>query len=206
LKAPFSYAGRGHLRVNRDSDPARTRGWIGNTLAAHGAVIVEPWLDRVLDFSALYEMKPGGGVSLIGLTRMENDAAGRFLGIRVSPKWGNLLEPEIAEFLFREARVMHVYQEVMPRLLADLLPGYAGPLGVDAMVHRRADGSLALKPVVELNVRLTMGRIAWEWMKRGPSTTGGQLRLLRKPAPEAGPGIFLNDPAAATAFLAHWRP
>ncbi len=214
LKAPMSYAGRGHLRVNSASDPARTRGWIDNTLASHGAVVVEPWLDRVLDFSALYEMKPGGVVSLIGLTRMENDSAGRFLGIRVSPKWGTLLDPEIAVFLFREARVMEIYQQKIPAILPALLPGYVGPLGVDAMVHRHENDSLTLKPVVEMNVRMTMGRVAWEWMKRRPGTSGGSLRLLRRQslAPDElaqltnGPGIFLNDPASATTFLAHWKP
>jgi hypothetical protein len=82
------------------------------------------------------------------------------------------------------------------------------------MVHRRADGSLAVKPVVELNVRLTMGRIAWEWMKRGPGGRSGRLRLLRRrnltenelEALINGPGVFLNDPAGSTTFLAHWQP
>jgi hypothetical protein len=214
LKAPMSYAGRGHLRVNSASDPARTCGWIDNTLASHGAVVVEPWLDRVLDFSALYEINPGGVVSLLGLTHMENDSAGRFLGIRVSPKWGTLLTPEIAVFLFREARVMEIYQQKIPALVHALLPGYVGPLGVDAMVHRRANGSITLKPVAEMNVRMTMGRVAWEWMKRRPGTSGGRLRLLRRHSLAAeelahltnGPGIFLNDPASATTFLVHWKP
>lgn len=213
LKAPYACAGRGHLRVNRQSDPLKTRGWLDNTLAAHGSVVIEPWLDRVLDFSALYEMEPGGETTLLAMTRIDNDAAGRFLGIRIAPKWGNLLEPELAEFLFREADVLRVYQERIPALLNDLLPGYAGPFCVDAMVHRRGDGSLALKPVVELNVRMTMGRIEWEWMKRDPSHQGGRLRILRKQAMTAGeitalaggPGLLLNDPAAATTFLAYWE-
>ena len=213
LKAPMSYAGRGHLRVNAASDPMKTRGWIENTLASHGSVVVEPWLERVLDFSALYEMKPGGVASLIGLTRMENDAAGRFLGIRVSPKWGTLLDPDIAAFLFRDASVMEIYQTQIPSHLAKLLSGYVGPLCVDAMVHRSKDGSLALKPVVEMNVRLTMGRIAWEWMKRRPGSSGGSLRLLRRQtlsdetlaALTDGPGLFLNDPSSATTFLAYWQ-
>jgi uncharacterized ferritin-like protein (DUF455 family) len=214
LKAPFSHAGRGHLRVNGRSDPARTRGWVRNTLAAHGGVVVEPWLERVLDFSALYEMRPGGHASLLGLTHLENDAAGRFLGIRVGPKWGSLLPPDLAAFLFGPGQVMRIYQEVIPQALAGLLPGYAGPLCVDALVHRRADGSPALKPVVELNVRLTMGRIAWEWMQRQPSPVGGRLRIHRRSALadaeiaalDEGPGVILNDPRTATCFLAHWNP
>ncbi len=214
LKAPFSCAGKGHLRVNAANDPRKTRGWIDNTLAAHGGVVVEPWLDRVLDFSALYEMKPGAAVELLGLTHLENDAAGRFLGIRVGPKWGSRLSPELAEFLFRRERVMEWYGEKIPSALPALLPGYVGPLCVDAMVHRRPDGLLALKPVVELNVRLSMGRIAWEWMRRCPrSKHGGRFRILRRAAVDAetersleAGGVFLNDPGRAARFLAHWEP
>jgi hypothetical protein len=213
LKAPFSHAGRGHLRVNGASDAEKTAGWIANTLAAHGAVVVEPWLDRVLDFSALYEMQADGRVSLLGLTHLENDAAGRFLGIRVGPKWGSLLDPEMAGFLYGPAQVMPIYQDVLPACLTRLLPGYRGPLCVDALVHRRADGSPALKPVVELNVRTTMGRIAWEWMKRQSAPGAGRLRILRRAAltaddlsrMAAGPGVFLNDPETASTFLAWWE-
>jgi uncharacterized ferritin-like protein (DUF455 family) len=213
LKAPFSHAGRGHLRVNDASDPQRTRGWIANTLAGHGGVVVEPWLDRLLDFSALYEMHPGGRVSLLDLTHLENDAAGRFLGIRVGPKWGSLLPPDLAALLYGPARVMQVYQDEIPALLPGLLPGYTGPLCVDALVHRRADGTPALKPVVELNVRMTMGRIAWEWMKRQPKPSAGRLRILRRASLtaedlgriSAGPGVFLNDPQSARTFIAHWQ-
>ena len=211
LKAPFACAGRGHLRVNRKSPPPQTRSWIENTLRGHGAVVVEPWLERVHDFSALYEIRPDGGIEWVGMTRMENDAAGRFTGIRVHPKWGRLLEPELAMFLFREARAEVMYRQTVPSRLAGLLPGHAGPVCVDAMVHRRRDGSLVLKPVVEVNVRMTMGRLAWEWMRRGREHEGGILRILRKdkldPAAMAdlrSGGVFLNDPAAAEVFVAHW--
>ena len=212
LKAPFACSGRGHLRVNRDSLPDKTRGWIRNTLAGHGAVVVEPWLDRVLDFSALYDALPDGRVSLLGFTVMENDPAGRFLGIRVGPKWGNLLPAPVADFLFREARVLELYGTTMPAALAALLPGYRGPLCVDAMVHRRPDGSQALRKVVELNVRCTMGRLALEWMKRSGNQPS-RLRILRKDPAGAGidpapgtPGLFLNDPSQAEKFLAWWGP
>jgi uncharacterized ferritin-like protein (DUF455 family) len=214
LKAPFSHAGRGHLRVNAQSDPTKTRGWISNTLAGHGGVVVEPWLERELDFSALYEIHPDGRVVLLGLTHLENDAAGRFLGIRVGLKWGSLLKPEHAAFVYGPANVMHIYQNEIPSRLPGLLPGYSGPLCVDAMLHRRRDGSLALKPVVELNVRMTMGRIAWEWMKRQPELGAGRLRILRKASlthdeistHEENGAVFLNDPESVTTFLALWQP
>ena len=208
LKAPFSQAGRGHLRVGPGSDREKSLSWVRRTLRSHGALVVEPWLDRALDFSALYEVQPGGRAGLLGFTRMENDPAGRFLGIHVAPKWGSLLPPDLAAFLYGPAGAMQTYQQDIPQLLPGLLPGYAGPAGVDAMVHRRSDGSLALKRVVELNVRCTMGRVAWEWMKRGKTPRAGRLRILRRPPDGAPPppadGIYLNDPQAASRFLACW--
>ena len=35
---------------------SQQRGWLGNVLARHGQVVVEPWLDKVLDLSALTSM------------------------------------------------------------------------------------------------------------------------------------------------------
>lgn len=215
VKAAFSHAGRGHRRVNGATPPEPLRNWLRNTIAAHGCVTVEPWCERVLDFSALYEMDAAGRAALVGLTCMDNDAAGRFLGTRVALKWASLLDPELAAFLHREARVMEIYQERIPALLGELLPGYVGPLGVDAMVHRRPDGTLALKPVVELNVRMTMGRVALELMAKAGGGRGGRLRILRRaklgdgPLPGGGTlrggPLLLNDPATAREFLALWE-
>ncbi|WP_367870769.1 DUF455 family protein [Luteolibacter sp. Populi] len=213
-KAPFSHAGRGHKRINRDSPPDATRNWLSNVISTHGSVIIEPWLERVADFSALYEMDPAGRAGLIGLTLMENDAAGRFLGTRVSPKWASMFDPEVAAFFYRDADVMRWYQEKIPAVFATLLPGYVGPLGVDAMVHRRPDGSLALKHVIELNVRMTMGRIALELLQKSAPNRQGRFRILRKARGDSaaftgtllgGGPILLNDPTQAREFLATWE-
>ncbi|QJE96345.1 ferritin-like domain-containing protein [Luteolibacter luteus] len=214
-KAAFSHAGRGHKRINSESPEEPTRNWLKNTIAAHGSVIIEPWLERVTDFSALYEMGAKGEVELIGLTVMDNDAAGRFQGSRVSPKWASMLDPEVAAFLHREAKVMKWYQEKIPAALAKLLPGYVGPLGVDAMVHRLRDGSLALKHVVELNVRMTMGRVALELLKKSAPNRMGRLKILRKDRAGdvsslgggtlQGGAVILNDPGQASEFLAVWE-
>jgi hypothetical protein len=110
---------------------------------------------------------------------------------------------------------MDWYQEKIPALLAEVVPGYVGPLGVDAMVHRDEEGRLALKPVVELNVRMTMGRVALELMKKSAPNRSGRLRILRKAKVEdleefrggslQGGPVILNDPASAREFVAVWE-
>jgi uncharacterized ferritin-like protein (DUF455 family) len=210
-KSLFSRAGQGHRRINRQSPVEATRNWLRNVILTHGGVVLEPWLDRVADFSALYERHADGAVETIGLTVLENDAAGRYTGTRVGRKWASLLDEEIAAYLHREAHAMDWYLSKIPACLTRLLPGYAGPLGVDAMVYRGDDGSLKLKHVVELNVRMTMGRVALELMAKLSPQRQGSLRILRRSSAAAafsgGPleGLPLNDPVNAREFLALWR-
>ena len=122
IKGAFACAGRDHLQVDPGGE-ADAREWLERVLAEHGCVVVERWRERVMDFSALYEMADGNA-ELIGMTVMENDPRGRFLGSRVAPKWGSLLDEEVAVFLYREARVMDWYGEKIPAVLAEILPGY----------------------------------------------------------------------------------
>ena len=202
FKAAYSCAGRGHRRS--DQNPNGLQQWLKKTIAAHGSVLAEPWLDRVVDFSALYEVRDGE-VDLVGMTRIENDTAGRFRGIRVAPKWSKLLEKEVAEFLFSKERCMQWYQGKIPRAIARLLPGYSGPVGVDAMVYRRSDGTLALRHVVEMNVRMTMGRVALELQRKLAPSGWGRFRIMRKKSKPGKEAIVLNDPRHAEEFLAVWE-
>lgn len=214
LKAAHACAGRGHRRV-RAGEPV-PEAWLAATLETHGGVAVEPWLDRVLDFSVLYEMKTDR-VDTAGMTHMENSPDGRFLGSAVYPKWGSGLDPETAEFLFREADITAFYRDQIPSVLPEILPGYLGPVGIDAMVFRQPDGSLGLRPVVELNVRMTMGRVALELHKKTHSARPGRFRILRKKAMsesglfalyshEADSGaVFINNPFTAREFVGVWE-
>jgi uncharacterized ferritin-like protein (DUF455 family) len=207
VKAAYSCAGRGHFRIETETPEAAVDAWLQQAMTRHRCVIVESWLNRLLDFSALYEID-SDTAHLVGMTIVENDAAGRYLGTRVSHKWGSMLEPEMAAFLFKECQVMDWYERAIPEVLQRLLPGYTGPVGVDAMVHRRADGSWALKPVVELNVRMSMGRVAIELQKRKAFRGDGRLRILRKKELreiDQKRLTFLTDPLTAREFVAAWE-
>ena len=213
LKAAYACAGRGHRKVESGDDYMP---WLNNVIRRHGGVVVEPWLERILDFSALYERREDGRVDFIGMTEMLNDAQGRYLATKVHPKWGTGLSNELRSFMFREAQINDVYGDKLPIELSSLLTGYVGPLGVDAMVFRRADDSLAVRYVVELNVRMTMGRVALEIAKKRMPHKGGELRLLRKN--KLGEeelkrlynqvinksSVVMNDPERAREFIAVW--
>lgn len=213
LKGVHACAGRDQFRV--ESVEAAS-GWLPPIFQRHGAVLVERWRERVADFSILYEVTPEG-VDLAGMTVMENDAFGRYVGSRVAPKWGSLLDPEVAGFLYRDADVTDWIEGRLPDAIKRVLPGYSGPVGVDSMVFRNPDGTLGWSPVVELNVRMTMGRVALELMRKSRPGSGGCLRIHRKMKVDAsklqqlqsgslnaGP-VVLNDPDQAQEFLVVWE-
>ena len=63
-------------------------------------------------------------------------------------------------------RLRHLYEELAGQMEPGLAAaGFSGPLGVDALVFRDG-GGLRLKPVIEVNPRMTMGRVALQLARR----------------------------------------
>ena len=210
----FACAGRDQQRIFEGEEEAAQQ-WLERVLPCHGTVVVEPLRHRALDFSALYEMADGKA-ELLGMSTMENDDHGRYQASLVAPKWGSMLYDDVSEFLYREVKVMEWYKEKIPAALAELLPGYTGPLGVDAMVYFGEDMKLQWTPVVELNVRMTMGRVAHELLRKSRPGCTGRLRIVKKDqlsqedllvmvesSLNCG-SVMLTDPNQAEEFIAVW--
>lgn len=163
LKAPWGLAGRSLLRVQTTTLPAAQSAWIAAALAEQGSLVVEPWLDRVADFSVHYDVSPGALPVLRGMVRLHNDSSGRFIACEAARMLSRLLPPEGARVL-HETGAQHFYSDILPRHLRQVIAdsGFRGWLGVDAFLHRDAAGTLRLRPVVEINPRCTMGRVTLE--------------------------------------------
>jgi len=201
------------------------KNWAENVIQAQGYLIAEPLLNRLMDFSAQYEMSSTGQVKLLGMTRMLNDKAGRFLGTVVQTKWVSGVDEKLSQWLFRDAKVMQVYRYDLPEVLEKMLANYAplSAFGVDAMVYQGENGEFHLRKVVELNARFTMGRVALELLKQYGAHTGF-YQILRKskmdsplenwlkqvnegienPSVQHG-SVVLNDPSIASEFYAIWH-
>jgi uncharacterized ferritin-like protein (DUF455 family) len=151
VKAPLGTSGRGMVRP----DYPGADGWIRRVLRTQGAVVVEPWLDRVVDLSLQFDVAADGSVQCQPWGRFLTDDRGRYVGAVLGRQLDDL-QPELRAFLDTHALRL---REVAARL-GPLMRGYVGPAGLDALVYRRSDGAFALKPLVELNPRVTMGRIA----------------------------------------------
>jgi hypothetical protein len=145
-------------------------------------VVVEPWLDRVADLSAQYEVE-ADGVRFLGMARFCADHKGRFQGLIVHDLTAGL-DTDTKRFLYGDGqdsrRLQRLYGDLGERLARRLPPGFHGPLGVDALVYRDGrDGALRLKPIVEVNPRFTMGRVGLALSKRVLASRTATWRIVR---------------------------
>ncbi len=222
MKSSLSSAGRGHHRLEDGEVSANDLGWVKNVLKEQAGIVVEPWLERVLDFSAQYEVREDG-VKWMGMTRVLNDAAGRYLGTLVHTKWASGLDEKLSKFLFNEMKVMQLYREKMPELIREMVDdSYRGNFGIDAMVYLE-NGEYKLRTVVEINPRVTMGRVALELLRKTQPGKAGLYQIVRKSGFEdwrewvaqleqsksdrllSNGSYPLNDPEMADEFIAIWN-
>ncbi len=224
LKAPFSTAGRARRRGPLD---AAGLAWAERLLREQGGLRVEPWRDRVLDFSFHFDVEPDAPARFIGICRFCTTPAGQFTGTRPG-RWFGELDPALARFLSQDGRAPRRLRELGEQVAAFLAPrlaalGVRGPVGVDAFVYREG-GALRIDPLVEVNARTTMGRVSlaldprihplsrarWELLPVGrlgrPAAAWFAERVAEAPL-ELERGLLrsgvlaTNDPATAQAVL-----
>ncbi len=148
MKAPWSSSGKGLMQI----DNSNWQRWVDRIILRQGAVVVERFMERQLDFAMEFYVADGLA-EYVGLNVFRTDAHGHFIDNVQADKQSNvglvsslLLNPASLS----EVRMWYLYN--LPRLA----PWYHGPVGVDMMVL--ADGTV--HPCVEINWRMTMGMVA----------------------------------------------
>jgi uncharacterized ferritin-like protein (DUF455 family) len=182
VKQAFGVAGSNALRLWEPEILDRQWRWMANAFAHQRELVVEPWLERLQDFSVQLEMT-ADGLKLCGFTGLVNDARGQFAAnFAESHHHQRLPAAVVAQFhqpADSSGRLLEIYRELMAQLEAELRAAdFAGPLGIDAFVYRDGGGSARLKPVVEINPRYTMGRVLVELMRHTAQNSAGWLRLV----------------------------
>jgi hypothetical protein len=145
IKRAFSFAGRGQLRVSRGPLDESTRSFCLRSFARDEGLQIEPWVERLADFSR-HGFLTRRGARLIGPTREQRcDPMGRFLGMS-----GCAVQLSAAE----DSALLAALNETAQALAT---AGYFGPFGIDAFRYRQPDGSVRFDARCEINARLTMG-------------------------------------------------
>ena len=188
VKESLGLAGSNALRLWEPEILETQFTWIRHRLRTGQPLVVEPWLDRLFDFSIQLERRPTG-LHVVGYTGLVTDLRGQFVANWAAPDSSVRAPARAAELLRDPARPADVPRELHRTLnrLVDALEvrlaptGYFGPLGIDTFVYRAADGSHRLKPVVEINPRHTMGRLTLGLMRQVQAGSYGIFRLVNRP-------------------------
>ena len=167
FKAPLSGSGKGLRWARHGELSASEFGWCKNIIARQGSLMVEKRLEVVQDFAMLFHVGPsedgGNSVNFEGYSLFFNDN-GIYKGNVLSDDEHILTTlsgyvPEVLIINVKAALTLFLEREFSGR--------YSGFVGVDMFIYREAgQSSFRLAPVVEINVRMTMGLLANRVYKR----------------------------------------
>ncbi len=179
VKEALGLASHNALRLWEPELLEHQRRWITRATKSR-RVVVEPWLEREVDFSIQLEMTPGG-LRHIGYAGLVNDLRGQYQSNWAEPGFSQRLPHAVVKALGGAGASVasEVYRALLARLERELARlRFEGPLGIDAFVYRAGDGGRRLKPLVEINPRYTMGRLTLELMRRAAPASTGTFRLV----------------------------
>ena len=162
LKTPYSCSGRGLYRMQTDDFDLQTSRWLAGSFKKQGAVSIEPALDKVCDLAMEFFSDGSGHIRFEGLSVFETLSKDTYHGNILGSQ--SFLEQQITPFI--PVSHLHGIRQAVASILTEALSHiYRGCLGVDMLVYRK-NGSYAVHPFVEINVRFTMGLVALQLSSR----------------------------------------
>lgn len=172
VKSPWSSSGRGVYTIIKSVDTDRITGWISKVIKEQGHIMVERMLAKVMDFGVEFRSHEDGSVTYecLSLFNTQSTAYEGNSLMGEEDKWGILggyIDGKLLKDIIEEIRIWG------EKNIAD---AYVGPFGVDMMIvddkEKHKDLSYGLNPCVEVNVRRTMGHVAYDMCKCIPDTKG----------------------------------
>jgi hypothetical protein len=149
LKPAQGFAGGGRIQGAGRTLTTRGRGRLTQLLQRDGAVLFEPWVDRLVDLSVQLWIPPAPApVEVLAVTALHNSPAGRYQGN------GDALEldPAVLTQARRAAVVAAGWLQAA---------GHTGAVGVDAFTYADPEtGRVELRPITEINARFTLGLLS----------------------------------------------
>ncbi|MDR3459467.1 MAG: DUF455 family protein [Verrucomicrobiae bacterium] len=182
IKAALGVAGSNAMRLFEPAILETQKRWLQNAFAHKRELVVEPWLERLMDFSVQLEMSERG-LKLCGYTGLLNDARGQFIANFAEAHHHKRIPAKvISQFnapVDVSGQLLELYGDIFAVLETELKArDFTGPIGIDAFVYRASDGTVKLKPVVEINPRYTMGRVLVELMRQACQNSFGRFQLV----------------------------
>ena len=162
FKAPWSGSGKGLLWCWGKYDD-KSDGWCQRVIKEQGFVVATPIYEKLQDFAIEYYSDGKGNITFVGYSLFSTNTKGAYQG--------NILQ---SEAMHRETLSQHISLQQLDatdsllreKLAATYGNSYKGYIGVDMIICRTDDGSNALHPCVEVNMRMNMGVLSTILAKR----------------------------------------
>jgi hypothetical protein len=121
----------------------------------------EEW-DKIEDFALLYDADGEGRVSFVGFSVFMTNERGAYIGNRLAS------EEALHKYMQERFGEIDAVIDAIGKALAKNIAGdYCGPLGVDMMLIKSPESEAdTMVAVCEVNLRMTMGRVAHEFAAR----------------------------------------
>lgn len=170
LKMPWSGSGRGLRKIVGEMS-THQRGWALQSIRKYGCVLGELYHSVVQDFAM--EFGCGAGVEFYGYSLFSTHNGVYQENHLLSDV---AIEAELAKYVGRDA--LHACRQRLTAFLQqNVAPVYDGPVGVDMFVYQK-DNAYFINPVVELNIRMTMGLASNIFFKKfAPADGDGRWRI-----------------------------
>lgn len=171
VKSPWSASGRGIQMLRTHEFNQSNRQVISGFLKQQGYVMVEPWLNKVADFSLQFYSEGKGEVAYRGQSSFLTDAAGRYQGNYIRELTPGLSVDE-KSFL---AEYVPVVRQLLQKVLSQSVfsSKYHGWVGVDLLLNRDVKNKLRLHPCLEINSRYNMGALTLQLRELISSESAG---------------------------------
>lgn len=181
-------AGRGIIKFTADQIPVLK--------SPH---LIEPFLNKELEFSLLYQANPleEGGLRFLGLSHQEVSPKGQWISSTSSPKPATGLPREQAQIIANT--ILPEAKKTLHKALASFLQehNYQGPIGIDSFLHQTPGKTLAWHRISEINARYSMGRLAHNLRLKLHPNRSLTLTTISKNTPLPKNAITLADPKTA---------
>ncbi|MBF0277845.1 MAG: DUF455 family protein [SAR324 cluster bacterium] len=172
VKASFGASGQNIVHLHGSHWGAHSKNRIDKILNKQNSVVVEPWLEKVLDLSCHFDLHEDGKFTMRGTSRFFTDARGQYRGSVVG-RFDAGLGNDLLKFLHKQPfrnqpkPLPQMFRQIATRVAARFSEArYAGPVGIDSLVYQVPGEALfRFKPIVEINPRFSMGRLALELAK-----------------------------------------
>lgn len=156
IKSPWSSSGRGVI-YSENTDRGQLLRLAAGMIKNQGCIMTEPMHDRLIDFAMLFESREND-IRYIGLSVFDTEHGGNYSGNIVASQ--QYLTSLLTKYIGKSR--LDTLRANLETILFGLINGsYRGVCGVDMMVYRDADMNPHIAPCIELNLRTTMGYVAF---------------------------------------------